>query len=271
MEKPLAYLYLNSINPHKSIPAPRSFLLMICFLLKINCAVFAQSNGSVTYLYIVTPKHGFSSIEKKAVLLFEGQQASYTYNNPSTPTVKPRKDGVDSLGNSYTIAPHMISADPMDRIIYSHQQSGKFLVRDVIGSQFYIYQDTVPQISWKIGQEKRQVDTINCQKATGTFRGRTYEAWYAHSIPVSFGPWKLQGLPGLILEAHSQDGEVSFVFESLEIPSAKMFEIEPPSKGKTVSSFQEYVQLREEYAANERKKTEASFQELLKTLPLEQK
>jgi GLPGLI family protein len=37
-------------------------------------------------------------------------------------------------------------------------------------------------------------------------------------IPISVGPWKLQGLPGAILEAKSKDGEVAFEAEEIQIP-----------------------------------------------------
>ena len=78
--------------------------------------------------------------------------------------------------------------------------------------------DTLPEIEWQLTAETKTIDSISCQKAIGKFRGRTYSAWYAKEIPVAVGPWKLHGLPGLIVEAEDSLGEVKFIFESLHIP-----------------------------------------------------
>ena len=43
-----------------------------------------------------------------------------------------------------------------------------------------------------------------CQQATTTFRGVAWTAWYTEEIPSSAGPWRLRGLPGLIVEAKSE-------------------------------------------------------------------
>lgn len=58
---------------------------------------------------------------------------------------------------------------------------------------------------------KKRVD----EKATTVFRGRTYEAWFTPDIPVSDGPWKFSGLPGLILEVH--DSKNHYVFSCIGI------------------------------------------------------
>ena len=58
--------------------------------------------------------------------------------------------------------------------------------------------------------EHGPVASYDCQKAECDFRGRRWEAWFTPEIPVSEGPWKLKGLPGLILYARDTTGQYSF-------------------------------------------------------------
>ena len=57
-------------------------------------------------------------------------------------------------------------------------------------------------------------DTIimgyNCKKARTQFRGREWLVWYTMDIPISEGPWKLCGLPGMILQAEDRNGLFTF-------------------------------------------------------------
>ncbi len=58
------------------------------------------------------------------------------------------------------------------------------------------------QFNWKLNTaEDTTILGFKCYKATCRFAGRDYTAWYAPSIPVSDGPYKFTGLPGLILSA----------------------------------------------------------------------
>lgn len=52
--------------------------------------------------------------------------------------------------------------------------------------------------------------------AKSAFRGRFYEAWFTEEIPYDSGPWKFNGLPGLILEVKSTDGTVSISLKGLK-------------------------------------------------------
>lgn len=54
---------------------------------------------------------------------------------------------------------------------------------------------------WTLLPDTATILTYHCWKATGHFRGRSYTAWFTMEIPVSEGPWKLCGLPGLIIKA----------------------------------------------------------------------
>jgi len=49
-----------------------------------------------------------------------------------------------------------------------------------------------------------------CVLAVADYRGRKWYAWYAEDIPLSEGPWKLCGLPGLILRAYDSENQYRF-------------------------------------------------------------
>ena len=59
--------------------------------------------------------------------------------------------------------------------------------------------------NWKLNNDTKKIGNFNCQKATIKFRGRNYTAWFTNEIPVRYGPWKFQGLSGLILEVYDDD------------------------------------------------------------------
>ena len=59
----------------------------------------------------------------------------------------------------------------------------------------------------------------HCQLAKTNFKGRTWLAWYAEDIPVSEGPWKLCGLPGLILRAY--DAQQQFYLNAIGLEDLK--------------------------------------------------
>ena len=74
----------------------------------------------------------------------------------------------------------------------------------------HIYEEDVPELEWEITGEHGTVASFDCQKAECDFRGRRWEAWFTTEIPVGEGPWKLRGLPGLILYARDTTGQYSF-------------------------------------------------------------
>lgn len=77
----------------------------------------------------------------------------------------------------------------------------------------YVEDAVVPQ--WKIESETQEILGYTCQKATTKYLGRNYVAWFATQIPINSGPWKLRGLPGLILKA--QDYNKEYIFEAIGI------------------------------------------------------
>jgi GLPGLI family protein len=92
----------------------------------------------------------------------------------------------------------------------------KKLVRKEKMMNTYIISDVLPVINWHISSDKSNFADLHCQKATCHFKGRNYTAWFCPDLPVRVGPWKLNGLPGVIVEAYDAKKEVVFKFDRVE-------------------------------------------------------
>ena len=105
--------------------------------------------------------------------------------------------------------------------IFKNYPNGKLTYTDKGTCLFdnFIYEEDVPVFKWKLISDKVMLLDHPCQKATTSFRGRDYEAWFAADIPIPDGPWKFSGLPGLILKV--QDVQQNFIFECISIHPLK--------------------------------------------------
>lgn len=99
----------------------------------------------------------------------------------------------------------------------NHPESGILSALTGIYMQEFWYQEPIPQMTWTILPERDTVLGYECTKAETLFRGRSYIVWFAQSIPTNYGPWKFNGLPGLILRA--QDRDQLFVWEAVGLES----------------------------------------------------
>ena len=116
------------------------------------------------------------------------------------------KDGI------YGDFPHV----RMSTYVYKNYPTGQMTITDRISLQDYCYVDSLHTQIWTMGDSTREVLGYTCQQATADFRGRRWTAWFATDIPVSDGPWKLGGLPGLILEAYDEGKQHVFTAVGLE-------------------------------------------------------
>lgn len=83
------------------------------------------------------------------------------------------------------------------------------------GNYLSQYTEPMPTQNWQMQEETQTVAGYMCQKAICDFRGRKYTAWFAVDIPISQGPWKFGGLPGLIMKVY--DSKEEYVFECVGI------------------------------------------------------
>lgn len=108
--------------------------------------------------------------------------------------------------------------------IVLNMPDGQITVQDVNGITTAVYTEPFASMDWILTEETDSVSGYLCTKAVARYGGRDWEAWCTDEIASPFGPWKLSGLPGLIIKASDGDGIHNFVltgFRRSEVPVMK--------------------------------------------------
>ena len=111
----------------------------------------------------------------------------------------------------------------------------KFVRKD-----FYV-KDSLHNFKWTLLPDTTTILNRKCLSAKTYFRGREYTVFYAPSIPISDGPWKFGGLPGLVLEAKSKDDFIVWRAVKLNLAYKGSFEYVDVSKNKYLT-WSEFIE-----------------------------
>lgn len=96
-------------------------------------------------------------------------------------------------------------------------ESGVMRVYDKAGMDQYVVEQPFEILEWTlVADSTKNVLGYACVMATADYHGRKWTVWFTPEIPVQTGPWKLAGLPGLILEADADNGVYSFVATGIQ-------------------------------------------------------
>ncbi len=88
--------------------------------------------------------------------------------------------------------------------VWTGYPEGQTTVREFIFPHNYEGSEPTPDIAWMLTDDTLTVSGYLCQQATAMCRGLEWRVWYTDEIPSSAGPWRLRGLPGLIIKAESE-------------------------------------------------------------------
>ena len=115
--------------------------------------------------------------------------------------------------------------------VFKNRKESVVSVYDFIGlTEFGSYTEPLAEMQWEIGDSTKTILGYDCIMARTKYHGRHWAVWFTPEIPLQEGPWKLCGLPGLILEATETSGQHSFVATGLEITDKEIVPIYSPSK-----------------------------------------
>ena len=85
---------------------------------------------------------------------------------------------------------------------------------EYIGDVNFYKLEAPADLVWKISDSTKMINELKVQKAETGFGGRKWVAWFTQEIPLSYGPYKFSGLPGLIIEIH--DTRKDYIFKLIK-------------------------------------------------------
>ena len=100
------------------------------------------------------------------------------------------------------------------------QASGK---TDYVLPNFFKYEEDKTVAKWTLLTDTATISGYTCQKATTSYGGRIWVAWFSIELPISDGPYKFGNLPGLIVKLHDTRHHYTFKMSSIERPEEPLY------------------------------------------------
>jgi GLPGLI family protein len=209
---------------------------IIQILFSINSILlFSQNNILVEYDY------NNSFFSTRETLIISNNKTLY-FNDAVE--IENNKDSLVKKddANNYKLIPKKISLNRVN--IFSSTKENIFKIEF---KKDYVI-DSIKSFDWKIhNNETKKIGKYLCTKATTSFRGRNYIAYFTEELPFNAGPFKFKNLPGLILQIENTEYSikhkwiaVKIVFPLVEKQLSQINFNFNSNKNKTIS-FEEYI------------------------------
>lgn len=138
-------------------------------------------------------------------------------------------------------------------VLYKNLSEKRVANKKELMGKVFLIKDNLVNYNWKLTGETKNIGNYTCYKAEFEIeeediqidmnngevkekkvtKKRILVAWYSPDVPISNGPGKYGGLPGLILEVN--DGNETIVCSELVLNPKEAKEIKEPTKGKIVT------------------------------------
>ena len=107
--------------------------------------------------------------------------------------------------------------------VWTNYPDGHTTVRDAVLPSILETQEERKTINWTLSEDTMTIGGYLCKTASCELRGRQWTVHYSEDIPTTAGPWKLCGLPGLILDAVDNSGIHRFTLSDIQRIAAPIF------------------------------------------------
>ncbi|WP_435261697.1 GLPGLI family protein [Tenacibaculum sp. nBUS_03] len=181
-------------------------------------------------------------------------QKTYTLNFNKSESVYKQNEELSSPGGQMNgIQIQIMGTGGGSDVLYKNINDKRFSNKTEISGKRFLIKDKLTDYKWEMSGETKNIGNYTCYKATrkreetrtsfSMTDGEKDEkkekvmietiAWYTPQIPVSNGPERFWGLPGLILEI--QDGKQTIVCTEIVLNPSEKVSIKEPKKGKKVT------------------------------------
>lgn len=190
-----AQIAFNIMGPHETMKAEP--------IDKVQFVVQYQTK-------MITDTLNSEKVTEESMILKIGTKSSEYYSYTRFVTDSLLQEQIKKSGNGLV---RKNKADDLGIItyqIYKNYPAGKITTLDKIGMNRFRCEEDNEVPAWQLLPDTMTILSYPCQKAVCHFKGRDYEAWFTADIPRNEGPWKLHGLPGLILQAADRERHYTF-------------------------------------------------------------
>lgn len=185
----------------------------------------------LSYLFFNSKKSYFLSLNK-----YKSDSTLHSLKNNKNATI------TNSLNRPrYTSNFNFSIEKANDSIIFKEKIAG-------VGNFIYFEKNNLKN-NWKIDLQELKVLGYNCKRASLTYGGRIWYAWFTNEIPVSEGPYKFSGLPGLILRI--EDSKKQYYIEAIGISKTEFPEnIIYKYSQEILTNREEFIKVKRNYYQN---------------------
>lgn len=227
------------------------FLNLTFLGLIISLYSYSQTNLKDTLRYEITYKYSYqendidtTNVKTEDMILKISKDFSYYI---SLNSMKIRE-----MSEAYAKTKRMpsnmnsIARAKIHHTILKNYITNEMTFSDMFGMNYFSYSRKIDSLKWILFDEKKEILGYSCQKATTTFAGRDYIAWFAVDIPISDGPYKFNGLPGLIFSIYDSRKQYSFEITSIKNTDT-FFNTKDPIYSSIVVSYDEYKTIKNKF------------------------
>ena len=215
-------------------------LIITASFLFIAIATFAQNKGTVYYsetrkLHIniqgnAPPPPNLPTENTNYTILYYTENTSLYKNDESKQSDPMTMDEESGDGDRM-----IIKMSSPDNRVYCDLVNKTMIRQEDFMQRKFLVEDEIKSGGWKLtGNQKTILNYVCMEAIKEDSLGKTI-VWFTPAIPVSTGPQKFAGLPGLVLEANMDNGEqiISATLVTNELDEKL---IEKPKDGKKVTA-----------------------------------